>query len=150
MTASLHKFPSKRPTCPTCGTEAACDCAYSPPHVRAAAAVAENPDATVRAIAEKAHVSVSTAYQAKQDVRNRTVANPVVQPIVALTDDFLNPADADRTIRTIAQYLNGALLDPPPGVRACLADAMGRASPNSLKAINTAADFLSFLRSSVK
>src|SRR5258706_6196974 len=95
--------------CSTCAApvEAACNCgvAYVPrASARATKTNADNPGMSVRTLAKKAGVSVGTAHQAKKaDVQNRTVAIQVAQPAVALADDFLSPADADRTIRTIVE-----------------------------------------------
>jgi hypothetical protein len=154
MTQAVVNFPPspRRLRCESCGAtaKAACDCGapYMPPLKLALKALANDDKRTNKAIAEELAIGEETVRRARNEhfPPNEGVASRVAQPSVALADDFLSPADADRTIRTIAQYLNGALLNPPSGIRACLAEAMTRASPASVKAITVAADFLTELR----
>jgi hypothetical protein len=59
--------------------------------------------------------------------------------------DFLTPAEARRSIRTIAWLVHGATLNPAVGIRACLKEAITRASPEDVRIIATAGTFLSEL-----
>lgn len=59
--------------------------------------------------------------------------------------DFLTPSDADRGIILLAERVDHTLFLPPPGILACLREALARASPKHRKAIEEAAYSLSEL-----
>jgi hypothetical protein len=72
---------------------------------------------------------------------------PRVMPVA--TPDFLSPADADKAIRLIADSIRACgLFDPPPGMAACIKEAMSRASTDDIGLIAEAAEFLSELAES--
>ncbi len=76
LTEQARNLKSRRLECSKCGAsaEASCNCgvAYVPAGIRAAQAVAANPDKSMRAIAAETGVSKSTIHRAKQSVPNGT------------------------------------------------------------------------------
>jgi hypothetical protein len=62
-----------------------------------------------------------------------------------LGSEVLSPAEADEMIKKIANLVHTILLDPPPGIRACLVESMVRARAKDRKVISTVADFLTGL-----
>jgi hypothetical protein len=67
-----------------------------------------------------------------------------------LIGDRLSPDKADESIRETAGYVRGVFLDPPPGIRASLKEAMARASAEDVRVIAAAADFLTELKEAAK
>jgi DNA-binding transcriptional MocR family regulator len=153
--------------------------AYVPAGELAAKAVAENPSISARALAAQLGVSEATARRAIDatasndavetttriglDGKERVLPKarrepppdtppPRIEEVQATSpfEDFLNPAEADKSLKTRAKYLWGGLFNPPPGIRACLIEAMSRASAEDIKIIVDAAEFLAALRSAVK
>lgn len=76
MTATVIKMSIQRMICTGCGAEAnaSCNCGkpYEPASVRAAAAVAANPEKSDRAIAADIGVSAMTVNRARQGVTDDT------------------------------------------------------------------------------
>jgi vacuolar-type H+-ATPase subunit I/STV1 len=60
----------------------------------------------------------------------------------APSKDFLSPPEADKALSLTAGYLKTTSLDPPPGIRACLKEAMLRASADDIRIIAAATVFL--------
>jgi hypothetical protein len=123
--------------------------------------------AAVRADAERREAAVRAEYDGKlvMDPEGlRAEISKVVAPLqrqikeyeaqlkqvkreqsTPLNEDFLSPSEADRAIGTVAKHLDTALLNPSPGITACLVEAMARASAEDRTVIAAAAEFLSEL-----
>lgn len=152
--------------------EASCDCGveYVPAGKFSAKAVEENPSISARALAAQLGVNRSTIDRHRtrdgafapsdavvgrdgklysEKVRPRREPAPIPPPprieetrATAPHEDRLAPFEADRAIRNTAHYVKGAFLNPPPGIRGCLREAMARASPDDVRVIIAAANFL--------
>jgi hypothetical protein len=72
-------------------------------------------------------------------------------PDTEMGEDFLSPREADQGVADIARRLNtGLLINVSPGISACLAAAMKRASAQDRAIILNAAEFLAGLAETIK
>ena len=171
MAAELKAVSAVGLECSECGAtaQATCGCgvAYVPAGTRAAAAVAANPKKSDRALAAELGVSGQTIGRARKKSGATNVAPERVagkdgksyparrtprQTLPfdpnAAGEDYLTPSHADRTIKTTVRCLGSILFNPPPGIRACLKEAMRRASAGDIEVITLAAEFLNELKGS--
>lgn len=152
--------------------EAACDCgvAYMPAGELAAKAVAENPSISSRALAAQLGVNRSTIDRTRErgganapsdgvvgrdgklyseKVKPRREGPDIPPPRIeerratSPLPDFLDPALADTCVKRIAESIRiCGLMEPPPGMAACMVEAITRAAPADIATIKEAAELL--------
>lgn len=148
--------------CSACGTAKACDC-YAPyvsGRELAKRRMTQRPDLSDAQIAQDVGVSRKTANRARQELhgqngqvetgarigvdgKHRVLPKP--REPDPPDEDFLNSREADEAIIMIAKRVNCGLLQPSPGILACLTKAMARSSAKDREAIAMAAETLSHL-----